>query len=499
MPRAEAICLCASVESYRSCWGFHMGLCFAKQEELASLWFFNLKNRILGFDYRDCARRFLGGLGPASCAFSRSRLCRSVGSTSACLIASSSASLWPHRQFANLATRQPWACGVLCHFAAAFAHLAEANLQTTSRSCRKGARPFALSEDQVWLIKSAQEEILQAEAIFWAEEPSHQVQLTCSLVEVFPIFILLSRLAGFATPYSHLLSMTEKDDSVEDGELRTPNQPPPPTLAKLCDKLNGWPPTQRLTSQGSFVVYSLLHALGSLLDHFQVRWWMSSGALLGTCRNAGMLPQDCDVDIALWRPDAHILVKPAFKAALAAAGIVSYHMPIYFQYRFCLVQVPAAADVRSVQGGLACHLPYIDAHLADVAQRNAFGESWHYIHRTDLQYAYSFPLEGVLKWSENTSSFEDRRQRMSFGGVQVWIPRREFAEDYLSKVYGNDWRTALRGRYGKLICNRSQEEFRGFIAQPTGPLRDVLQECLRPCKRSICLDVFPTSFYFFKY
>ena len=57
---------------------------------------------------------------------------------------------------------------------------------------------------------------------------------------------------------------------------------------------------------------------------------------------------------------------------------------------FCLVQVPFAADSRSVQGGLACHLPYVDAHLADVA-----GEGrWHYIHRTDLQYAHSFPLEG---------------------------------------------------------------------------------------------------------
>lgn len=57
---------------------------------------------------------------------------------------------------------------------------------------------------------------------------------------------------------------------------------------------------------------------------------------------------------------------------------------------FCLVQVPAAADFRSVQGGLACHLPYVDAHLADVAEEG----KWHYIHRTDLQYAHSFPLKG---------------------------------------------------------------------------------------------------------
>ena len=54
------------------------------------------------------------------------------------------------------------------------------------------------------------------------------------------------------------------------------------------------------------------------------------------------------------------------------------------------MQVPAAADPRSVQGGLACHLPYVDAHLADVAEEGR----WHYIHRTDLQYAHSFPLKG---------------------------------------------------------------------------------------------------------
>ncbi|CAJ1432550.1 unnamed protein product [Effrenium voratum] len=195
---------------------------------------------------------------------------------------------------------------------------------------------------------------------------------------------------------------------------------------------------------------------------------MSSGALLGTIRNAGMLPQDCDVDIALWRPDAHRLISPAFKAALAAAGVISYHMPIYFQYRFCLAQAPAAADTRSVHGGLACYLPYIDAHLADVMPTSN-GQEWHYIHRTDLQYAHSFPLQGIH------SGPEDRRVRMSFGEAAVWAPGRGEAEKYLSKVYGQDWRHVVRGRSGTLIYN-STESFMGQIARPTGPLRDVVHE-----------------------
>ena len=62
------------------------------------------------------------------------------------------------------------------------------------------------------------------------------------------------------------------------------------------------------------------------------------------------------------------------------------------------MQVPLAADPRSVQGGLACHLPYVDAHLADVAPDEGREARWHYIHRTDLQYAQSFPLTGGVEW-----------------------------------------------------------------------------------------------------
>ncbi|CAK9071679.1 unnamed protein product [Durusdinium trenchii] len=409
---------------------------------------------LTGFDYRDCALRFLGRRGPAVCS-SRPTGARPTGVANA----------WPHREFATLAMRQPWACGVLCHFAVAFAQLAEAYVQHTVHKHSKRIKP-KLSQDQVRLIKAAQTEILLSEAIFEAEDMTHpeQVQVTCSLVRAFPIFFLLSKLSGVDTQFSQIGSLeVQKDDSVS----RIPNQPPPPTLAKLCDRLDSGVPSQmsqRLTVAGSHLIYGLLHAVGSLLDFFGVKWWMSSGALLGTLRNGGLLPQDCDVDIALWRPDSHHLVSPSFKAALAAAGILAYHMPIYFQYRFCMVQVPAAADVRSVQGGLACHLPYIDAHLADVAF-NGNEASWHYIHRTDLQYAQSFPLKGILK-----------RERMRFGELEVWIPKKEFAERYLSQVYGDDWRTALRDRRGHLIANLTMDDFHGFIARPTGPLRDILQE-----------------------
>ena len=265
-----------------------------------------------------------------------------------------------HRRFADLAARQPWACGALCHQAAAFARLAEA---------------LGQGSDGLWLVAEAQAELLPLEAML-----STRPELSCGLLRSFPVFDLLARMDGIVI-----------QRPLPKEIRKTPNQPPPPTLAKLCDLIAS-PPQQRLTQQGALALYFLLRSVGALLDHFQVTWWMSSGGLLGTLRNQGLLLQDCDVDIALWRPHIAPLVSPSFKAALAAAGIAMFHMPIYFQYRFCLQHVPAAADARASHG-LACHLPYVDAHLADHAEPTL----WRYIHRTELVYAQSFALSGRLR------------------------------------------------------------------------------------------------------
>lgn len=52
---------------------------------------------------------------------------------------------------------------------------------------------------------------------------------------------------------------------------------------------------------------------------------------------------------------------------------------------------PSPPAAFKVHGGLACLLPFVDAHLADVASS---GVEWNYIHRTELQYAKNFPLRG---------------------------------------------------------------------------------------------------------
>ncbi|CAE8593940.1 unnamed protein product [Polarella glacialis] len=433
---------------------------------------------LTGFDYRQCVDRFVGfrsGDSPKACrgpntggrASRQSRRAPRRGA------------LWPHRQFATLAARQPWACGAACRQASAFAHVAQAVLLQGGEptgSLALGARrgSWALSEDQEQLLEVAQAELLLSEPTYWSANGVLQVQQSCSLARAFPVWLLLARLAGIRAT-----ELVREGAEHIQRELPLPTQPPPSRLAAFCDMIDTWPPTQRLTAQGALATYFLVKTVGGLLDTFGVRWWASAGALLGAVRNGGILPQDCDVDIAIWRPDAHQLVKPAFRAALAAAGVVSYHMPIYFQFRFCLAQVPAAADRRSVDGGLACYLPYVDGHLADVVPHEP--DRWHYIHRTDLQYAHSFPLSGIFRRSSG-GALSDARQRLPFGSYfEVWAPQAAAAELYLTTVYGGDWQRVLRGRRdNELLHNAtevgSKKAFYGSIARPTGPLRDVLAE-----------------------
>ena len=88
------------------------------------------------------------------------------------------------------------------------------------------------------------------------------------------------------------------------------------------------------------------------------------------------------------------------------------------------MQVPFAADPRSVQGGLACHLPYVDAHLADVAPDEGREARWHYIHRTDLQYAQSFPLKGGVEWVRELESQQKMMKDMMKDGSDQRMDRK---------------------------------------------------------------------------
>lgn len=400
---------------------------------------------------------------------------------------------WPHRRFAALAAAQSSWCDASCRFGVAFAHIADALLLRAKAGRLRPSRSH-LSQDERMLLREAQKEVEATQYLFrGAREPMANF---CSLLHVFPIYSLMPRivcipapsvreLPGFSKGSASNVSTLPPDMSASDAKAQE--------LFGCQEKTSGdsyatgWPPQQKLTSAGALVAYTLTHAIGGLFDAFGVRWWAAHATLLGALRNGGLLPQECDVDIALWRPDVSKLLAQSFRTALTAAGIAMFQMPNYFVFRFCMSHVTAEADVRSVDGWLSCRAPYIDGHLADLAPGD---DRWHYIHRTDTRYAMSFPLRGLFCDTEGAHRGTcDRRVRKRFGEyAEVWAPQPQAADAYLSAIYGEDWAYALRQRdgppeakglgRGALVHNDTSggSVFRGVFAKPSGPLRDVVGE-----------------------
>ncbi|CAE8582301.1 unnamed protein product, partial [Polarella glacialis] len=258
----------------------------------------------------------------------------------------------------------------------------------------------------------AQAELVALEILF-KQAGSDQVLSFCSLAQEFPIWLVLARASCVDVRLPEQLLPNASALPAAAHEVQ---------LSMGCDAymagdsyVSGWPPQQRLSAAGSLAAYSLLASVGSILDTFGVRWWAAHATLLGALRNGGLLPQECDVDIALWRPDAHWLTRPQLRSALASAGIAMFNLPLYFVLRFCPVHVPPEADSRSVDGRVACQPPYIDAHLADVVPHQA--DRWDYIYRSDTRYGHSFPLAGLFGSYQHgeVAPGNDRRLRWPFG------------------------------------------------------------------------------------
>lgn len=487
-------------------------------EPLDSTEVFSMYRDLYGFDYFDCLHRFAGsfrGNGSSSAA------CEAAPATA------SNSQLWPHRRFAALAARLPAACGSVCRLAVAFARVAQ--LLLGRRTAATGQGPVCegahgrslprLSEDDKMLLEEAQAEVITLEPLFRHGRGEPSAAHFCRHVRAVPLLSLLSRAAcveeeTVATPGHAAVEGFRFDPCTSECSL--PHSPmdadDPATVSALdesagvfgCQEsvpgdvyVSGWPPWQRLTAAGALAMYTLVQTVGSLMDAFRVRWWAAHATLLGALRHGGLLPQECDADFAVWRPDAHALVTPEFRAALAFAGVQAFQLPHYLTFRFCFAHIPLEGDARSVDGFVSCRLPYIDGHLADVVPHTT--DRWNYIHRADTRYAQAFPLEGILRLAEGAGAARgevapggDLRQRAKLGDhADVWVPAPATAHAYLTTLYGADWATALRQRdgpsdndagapgLGSIVHNDSLTggaAFRGLFARPSGPLRDVMAE-----------------------
>eukprot|EP00747_Dinoflagellata_sp_TGD_P171089 gnl/TRDRNA2_/TRDRNA2_204280_c0_seq1.p1 gnl/TRDRNA2_/TRDRNA2_204280_c0~~gnl/TRDRNA2_/TRDRNA2_204280_c0_seq1.p1 ORF type:complete len:389 (+),score=47.06 gnl/TRDRNA2_/TRDRNA2_204280_c0_seq1:149-1168(+) len=332
---------------------------------------------------------------------------------------------------------------------------------------------------------------MSVEPIFQLGSPQVRVANACELEHAFPVMGALGRIAGIRPP-SQVPVEDELEEKVERpeklGQLPALSGPVPFHHHARGDSfVSGWPIKQSLSEANTLSAYYLASAVGGILDAFGIRWWAAHATLLGALRHGGLLPQEGDVDFAVWRSDSHWLVRPAFRSALAAAGVAIYQLPNYLAFRLCMVHAPPVADGRSVDGWLACAVPYVDIHLAGLAPMQA--DRWHYIYRTDKRYAISFPLGGLLRRSPGSDSLDvDMRLRHKFGDhAEVWVPRLETAEPYLAALYGKDWATVLRQRdgppdrhgnvgLGAVVHNTTDGGFQGIFARPSGPLRDVVSE-----------------------
>lgn len=288
-------------------------------------------------------------------------------------------------QFVALALRQHLFCGGVCQAATAFAHLAHAAL--VAHGERKGST-HRLDVDVRAAVEDAQRSVMLLEPLF-REDGSEPVARFCVIHERFPF---LRNLLRIAPCLGHRVQSTLFAPSITADEIvpvtfaqskgavataveRPHSAGPEEGMHLGCSEqlpgdryVDRWPPTQRLTASGALLAYQLLHVVGSLFDAFQVRWWAAHATLLGALRNGGLLHQECDVDLALWRPDSHWLVRPAFKQALAAKSVTIVFLPRYFVFRFCALHEAMEADTRSLDGRLSCRYPYVDAHLTDTVQ-----------------------------------------------------------------------------------------------------------------------------------
>eukprot|EP00397_Hematodinium_sp_SG-2012_P010046 GEMP01010151.1.p1 GENE.GEMP01010151.1~~GEMP01010151.1.p1 ORF type:complete len:646 (+),score=94.13 GEMP01010151.1:289-2226(+) len=436
---------------------------------------FGLFEQAAGFDYRLCARRFINPWYTE----------RKLEQPNINLPDCEPGIRWPHMMFEDMAKSMP--CDFACTNAVTFARLARSWEPVSADvfdTVQSGFSPSALT---------------MAQRALYALSPDPLIALDqlCS--------------AQHFTPWLSLL--TDTYPPRDYGKLVSPAEGTP-DIVTGCDGpsvgqaylgfgelfISGWPPKQRSAPAEALDLYRLLHDTTPILERFGIHWWADAGTLLGAWRHHGLMPQECDLDFALWHNELYLFATggPLVKA-LAAKGIrVFFLSGVFRAIRISYMRPDRFTHLQGAWNFVSSRGPYLDLHMAtlvppmysDHHSQKWHLERWAYLFFPDERYAFpkSFSLTGLLDLRNHTV-VADRREKWPFGETYVYVPESGSPaakhDDYLGKVYGDDWMTTLRERDSEtgeeplrrkfIHRTKNHSAFYALVAQPTGPLHPPLR------------------------
>ena len=185
---------------------------------------------------------------------------------------------------------------------------------------------------------------------------------------------------------------------------------------------NNWSTTNELKFTDPVTVrrvYALAGAIHDVFTSTGIHYWTSGGTTLGCVRHNGLIPWDDDLDLCIYRTDEHKLTSEA-KRLLDDKGFEVTEAPSFGHRVFHKTDSDRLPD---------CHLhryPFCDIFV----MKTCGGDKCCIENRC-----------GRTLWPNEVYNTKDTKktERRPFGDLLLNCPAN--SEDYLSRNYGEEWRT----------------------------------------------------------
>lgn len=202
-------------------------------------------------------------------------------------------------------------------------------------------------------------------------------------------------------------------------------------------------------------VYSIVDSFVKIADKHDLKYWGSSGTVLGAIRHkdeetgeGGMIGWDDDADFQVLPGQEEILDSPAFRDDLDQVGLMLVEH--WGGYKLCPKVCPSygktyTAGPHSKAHSKDFHWPFIDVFISRKDSKTG---------RTHIDVSPENPLNhdksggtNHCKWRWNYDYWEDENlqfplPRVGFGPVKIPIPHN--VTPYLTRDYGPNWATTAK-------------------------------------------------------